>query len=214
MIPETYTVKRGDTLSAIARHYGVSVDTIARANQLSDINKIAVGQTLKIPTRGATLSEQEDKDDWSETILRFIDSLERPIVGLVVRLAGGDSEVRGTTDASGCAPAVRCKTADRTIAIHVQKHATRGGGEKQVATYAPSAGKQTVRVQSAMHVETTKLRQHKGTPGKPPGTLKPSPANEKLETRMAAGHPITCSIGCECPNADDLKLGTNNPYQN
>lgn len=213
MIPEIYTVQRGDTLSVIARHYGVSIDAIARANQLSDINKIAVGQTLKIPKRGATQPEQEDKDDWSETILRFVDSLERPIVGLVVRLVGGDSEVRGTTDASGCAPAVRCKTADKTIAIHVQKHAMRGGGEKQVATYAPSAGKQTVRVQSAMHVETTKLRQHKGTPEKPPRVLKPSTANEKLETRMAAGHPITCSVGCECPNADDLKLGPNNPYR-
>lgn len=30
---------------------------------------------------------------------------------------------------------------------------------------------------------------------------------------MATGHPITCSVGCECPNADDLKLGPNNPYR-
>jgi hypothetical protein len=128
-------------------------------------------------------------------------------------MVAGDIEVHGTTDASGCAPLVRCKTADESIAIHVQRHATRGGGEKQVATYTPQTGKQTVRVQSGMHVETTKLRMHKGTPERPPRVLKPTISHEKLETRTTAGNPITCSVGCECPNADDLKLGPNNPYR-
>lgn len=213
MTPETYTVQRGDTLSAVAKHYGVSVDEIARANQLTDTNKIAVGQVLKMPKSETTHTEQGSSENWSETVLRFVDSIERPIIGLVVRLVAGDNEVHGTTDTSGCAPLVRCKSADETIAIHVQKHATRGGGEKQIATYAPSAGKQIVRVQSGMHVETTKLRMHKGTPERPPRTLKPTTAHEKIETRTMAGNPLTCSVGCECPNADDLKLGPNNPYR-
>lgn len=213
MISETYTVQKGDTLSAIANHYGVSVDEIAHTNQLTDTNKIAVGQILKMPKPETTQAEQENSDNWSETILRFVDSIERPIVGLVVRLVAGDTEVGGTTDASGYAPLVSCKAADATIAIHVQKHVTRGGGEKQVATYAPSAGKQIVRVQSGMHVATTKLRTHKGTPERPPRVLKPTISHEKLETRTTAGNPITCSVGCECPNTDDLKLGSNNPYR-
>lgn len=213
MIPETYTVQRGDTLSAIAKHYGVSVDAIAQANHLSDTNKIAVGQVLEIPKPAGSQSKQEKNDNWSETVLRFVDSIERPIAGLMVRLVSGDSEVRGKTDANGCAPAVHCKTSDATIAIHVERHVTKGGGEKQVATYAPLAGKQMVRVQSGKHVETTKMRQHKGTPEKPPRTLKPSTSKEKLETRTTAGHPITCSVGCECPNEDDLLLGANNVYR-
>lgn len=50
--PATYTVRKGDTLSAIAADVlgdaGRYMD-IARANNLSDPNRISVGQVLKIP---------------------------------------------------------------------------------------------------------------------------------------------------------------------
>lgn len=64
-----YTVKRGDTLSQIARSYGVTVNEIASQNGIQNPNLIYVGQTLTIPTqisnstiiyivkRGDTLSE-------------------------------------------------------------------------------------------------------------------------------------------------------------
>jgi lysozyme len=45
----TYTVKSGDTLGGIAAHYGVSANDLAEANQISDPNKIYVGQVLTIP---------------------------------------------------------------------------------------------------------------------------------------------------------------------
>lgn len=48
--PRTYVVKSGDTLGAIAKRYGVSVQSIATLNNISDPNKISVGQVLKIPT--------------------------------------------------------------------------------------------------------------------------------------------------------------------
>lgn len=49
-IAETqYTVKSGDTLSAIAASYGLSVDEIAEANGIDNPNKIVVGQVLEIP---------------------------------------------------------------------------------------------------------------------------------------------------------------------
>ena len=44
----TYTVKRGDTLSAIAKRYGVTVKAIVELNNISNPNKIYVGQILKI----------------------------------------------------------------------------------------------------------------------------------------------------------------------
>lgn len=44
----TYTVKKGDTLSAIGKQYGVSYQDIAKANGISDPNKIQVGQVLNI----------------------------------------------------------------------------------------------------------------------------------------------------------------------
>ena len=44
----TYTVKKGDTLSAIAKQFGTTFQDIAKANGISDPNKIRVGQTLTI----------------------------------------------------------------------------------------------------------------------------------------------------------------------
>ena len=44
----TYIVQKGDTLSGIAKKFGVSVQTIADINNIKDVNKIYVGQVLKI----------------------------------------------------------------------------------------------------------------------------------------------------------------------
>lgn len=45
----TYRVKRGDSLSEIARHYGVSVQQLANANGIRNANRIYAGQVLCIP---------------------------------------------------------------------------------------------------------------------------------------------------------------------
>ena len=44
----TYTVKKGDTLSAIAKKYGTTYQAIASKNGIANPNKIYVGQVLKI----------------------------------------------------------------------------------------------------------------------------------------------------------------------
>jgi N-acetylmuramoyl-L-alanine amidase len=44
-----HQVVRGDTLSAIARGTGSSVQKIAVANRLQDPNRILAGQLLRIP---------------------------------------------------------------------------------------------------------------------------------------------------------------------
>ena len=46
---KTYTVQRGDTLSGIARKFGTTVSAIAQLNNIKDVNKIYVGQVLRIP---------------------------------------------------------------------------------------------------------------------------------------------------------------------
>jgi murein DD-endopeptidase MepM/ murein hydrolase activator NlpD len=45
----TYTVREGDTVSSIAEKFGVSIDTIIWANNISSVTKIKTGQQLKIP---------------------------------------------------------------------------------------------------------------------------------------------------------------------
>jgi LysM repeat protein len=45
----TYTVKEGDTLYDIAQHFGVSVDDLMAANEITDPGSLSVGQKLVIP---------------------------------------------------------------------------------------------------------------------------------------------------------------------
>jgi len=49
----SYVVKRGDTLVAIAKQFGITVDAIVFANGLDDPNHLAEGTTLVIPPRPA-----------------------------------------------------------------------------------------------------------------------------------------------------------------
>lgn len=44
-----YTVAPGDTLGHIAQRFGVTVNAIARANNIQNVNRIRVGQVLIIP---------------------------------------------------------------------------------------------------------------------------------------------------------------------
>ena len=46
--PSTYTVKKGDTLSSIARSYGMSATRLRKLNGLSTADKIQAGMTLKL----------------------------------------------------------------------------------------------------------------------------------------------------------------------
>jgi len=48
-LPATHTVQSGDTLWAISRRYGLSVDAIAQANNIANPDLIYVGQVLQLP---------------------------------------------------------------------------------------------------------------------------------------------------------------------
>lgn len=49
---ETHRVRKGETLSHIARRYGTSINAIMRSNNLRSANRIWPGQRLKVPTSG------------------------------------------------------------------------------------------------------------------------------------------------------------------
>jgi len=49
LTPSTHIVARGETAAAIAGQYGITVDELAIANNLGDVNHVFVGQNLKIP---------------------------------------------------------------------------------------------------------------------------------------------------------------------
>ena len=56
---ESYTVKSGDTLSAIAKEKNTTVDAIAQKNKISNVNLITVGQVLEIEDANATKKASE-----------------------------------------------------------------------------------------------------------------------------------------------------------
>lgn len=52
----TYVVKPGDSLYGIARRNGVDVESLKRANNITDANHLSVGQVLQLPGSGSVVS--------------------------------------------------------------------------------------------------------------------------------------------------------------
>lgn len=61
---DSYTVKKGDTLSAIAKAMGVSVDELAAYNGISNPNVISVGQVIKKPKANSGSSSLNETPQW------------------------------------------------------------------------------------------------------------------------------------------------------
>jgi LysM repeat protein len=49
--PGLYTVKKGDTLTSIARHFGLTTADLTKVNKITDPKKLQLGQVLKVPPR-------------------------------------------------------------------------------------------------------------------------------------------------------------------
>ncbi|HEV7949110.1 MAG TPA: LysM peptidoglycan-binding domain-containing protein [Glaciihabitans sp.] len=113
---ETYLIKSGDTISAIAQKFGVSVQSILNANGLSLSSIIFSGQTLKIsssaapsapsiapaaaapavvvspPTSGAVTQLSAEMSSNAQTIVRVGQRLGVPEYGIVIALAAAMQE--------------------------------------------------------------------------------------------------------------------------
>ncbi|MEZ4605255.1 MAG: LysM peptidoglycan-binding domain-containing protein [Deinococcales bacterium] len=71
--PLRYAIRQGDTLSALASRYGVSVDDIARANQMSPLATLKIGQELMIPEHfGNELAEEAVLDRGSSASQSYV----------------------------------------------------------------------------------------------------------------------------------------------
>src|SRR5262249_61520592 len=60
--PMPYQVRRGDTLTSVARFFGMSSQTLAAANQLDTEARLTEGQVLQIPPAppaGVTVSPRD-----------------------------------------------------------------------------------------------------------------------------------------------------------
>lgn len=73
---ETYTVQKGDTLSAIAKKNGTTVDEIVSKNGIQDANKISVGQNLTINETTEETTEASDTPTTTEAVAESAQSAE------------------------------------------------------------------------------------------------------------------------------------------
>ena len=78
---ESYTVKSGDTLSAIAASHQTTVDNIAQKNKISNINLISVGQVLEL-----------DDDVYEQVTVEKSDKAEQSTVNPSSGLSTEDAE--------------------------------------------------------------------------------------------------------------------------
>ena len=104
---ETYTIKRGDTLSKIARNYGTTVDKIMSANPyITNKNRIYAGKTLQIPKfheggifgglneEGLALLKKGEvilKPSWSESLNRMMKYFDSVSSGNTTNISNGPS---------------------------------------------------------------------------------------------------------------------------
>jgi LysM repeat protein len=108
-IKDPYIVKERDTLSAIAKACGKSASELRRLNQLSNPNRLDIGQTLYLSRETA----------FCFSVL-FLDALRHPIENLSYKIKYDGLIKAGKTPANGLVPRLITKDAHSRIEIFVQ----------------------------------------------------------------------------------------------
>lgn len=75
----TYIIKSGDTLSAIAKKYGVSVSAIQKANPslIKNVNKISVGWKISIPVSDGSESNSKAFEELGRAVSDCIEDIQK-----------------------------------------------------------------------------------------------------------------------------------------
>jgi lipoprotein NlpD len=90
-----HTVKKGETLWMIANTYGVSMESLIKANKLSDPNKIIVGQELWVPM----IRRVTGSSGWSMRNKKAQTGLVWPVRGEIINhFARSNREIRPGID--------------------------------------------------------------------------------------------------------------------
>ena len=161
-LPDPYVVRRGDTLSAIARRSGRSVGDLQRWNGIRDVNKLAVGQTLYLSERTA----------FGVSAL-FLDALRHPVSNLPFMLKFDGQTVTGRTGDTGMTP--RETTADARSQVEVWVQDAQGLWQQIARTTSDYGHKLLTLVSGAVVV---------------PGKTEALPAHASARPQPAGGAPI------------------------
>jgi LysM repeat protein len=111
MSPATYTVQRGDTLSAIASNTNARLNDLVAFNHLKNADRLEVGQILKL---------QPEKDDLSFQVL-LLDALRYPMEGITYMLMHDGQQVQATTGSDGLGPVIQTASPQSLVEVWVQR---------------------------------------------------------------------------------------------
>jgi LysM repeat protein len=147
----TYIVQYGDTLSSIAYRHGVSVQALASANNVYNINLIHRGQKLVIPGTGTTATpDSSDPSDSSNNPSGSSDSSDSSSSGSVHVVQRGENLYRialhyGTTvqalaSANGLSSTSLIYTGQR-LTIPAGSSTSSASSSSSSSVSAPTAGK-------------------------------------------------------------------------
>lgn len=82
---KTHRVKQGETISKIARMYGVSMETICGSNNLNSFDLVAVGSVLQIPAKDGIVYQVKKNEQLASVAKRFRVSVEKIIAANDIR---------------------------------------------------------------------------------------------------------------------------------
>jgi len=205
------TVEFGDSLSEIAQEHGCTVKELAELNQLRNTSLIFPGQVLKLPVHQYSQSPADvaslaaQADTTCTLSFAFEDVIEKPIEKLKVRIvsAAGDIHEALTDELGKIQDYVMDKAEEITV------FASRWHGEKLVAQFTPSEGKNSVTLTSAkvrIKGVTEPIKDRAGRID-----LDKHPVNTVVKGRDSKGNPVI-QLNHTCPNKYDLQLGANLDY--
>ena len=89
MAPDVYVVQAGDTLGAIAKQYGVTVEALQEANAISDPTLLQIGQKLIIP-KGGTIASTSTPTEVRATSTSIPTTPRPPVEGAMIAVPAGE----------------------------------------------------------------------------------------------------------------------------
>lgn len=213
-----YVVKPRDTLSKIAASYGVSPRALAEANGIRNMNVIRVNQKLRIPGNKNATTPRPDavepvktEPTWAMALaVQFVDVLNNPIEALKVALDIDGEMIEQQTDSAGRVPHTTVQKRNTPVKVHVEKVT---GEWKTVCDFTVSAQSTYLRLCSPKVMLPSEMRPHEGPiQTRKTDTPAPQAPGTATFTRSTNGHPVQ-TMALECPNQDNLKLGSNSKYR-
>jgi len=70
-----HVIEKGDTMYSVSRKYGISVDDLCAANNISNPSKVKLGQKIRIPQKSALSSTADKKSSYTDYLVQPGDTL-------------------------------------------------------------------------------------------------------------------------------------------